>query len=250
MSTLVTITDGQAVTTTLAIAEGTDTQHKNVLELVRTYKADLEEFGLVAFETRPRPAGQHGGADVEFATLNEQHCTLLLTYMRNSDVVRGFKKRLVKAFFEMARQLVAPAIDPSSLSRTDILRMALDSEEKRIAAEAKVVELTPKAIALDRFANHDGQHNVRNTGKLLGVREKLFVPWTIANDWLYRDHAGRLCAKADKIRAGYLDTMPVEIHRSAGIQTVPQPMFTQKGLARLAVLLARDGLLPKKEEAA
>ena len=59
MNSLVTILNGTPVTTTLAIAEGTQVQHKNVLELVRTYLDDLKEFGLVAFDTRPKEAGKH-----------------------------------------------------------------------------------------------------------------------------------------------------------------------------------------------
>lgn len=51
---LVTTVDGQPVTTTLKVAAGTGSQHKNVLELVRTYIDDLQEFGLVTFETRAR----------------------------------------------------------------------------------------------------------------------------------------------------------------------------------------------------
>lgn len=150
-----------------------------------------------------------------------------------------------------------PAIDPASLTRMDLLKLAMEAEEERIALAGQVKVLAhevevmqPKAIALDRFASHDGQHNVRNASKLLGVRERLFVTWVITNHWLYRDHSGRLCARADKIAAGLLDTVPVDIQRSDGVQTLPQPVITQKGLAKLAVLLARDGLLPKKEEAA
>lgn len=104
MNALVTVTDGQAITTSAAIAEGTKRQHKNVIELTRTYLADLEEFGRVAFETRP--FATKGGEQVaEVAVFNEQHATLLLTYMRNSDIVRAFKKRLVRAFYDMARRL-------------------------------------------------------------------------------------------------------------------------------------------------
>ena len=36
MNELVTMIDGEARTTTLLIAEGTNNQHKNVMELVRT----------------------------------------------------------------------------------------------------------------------------------------------------------------------------------------------------------------------
>lgn len=75
-------------------ADGTSTQHKNVMELVRTYLSDLEEFRGVAFQTLPfETAG--GTQKREVAILNEQQSTLLLTYMRNSEIVRAFKKRLL-----------------------------------------------------------------------------------------------------------------------------------------------------------
>lgn len=44
--------DGRFVTDTLTIAGLVENQHKNVLELVRSYLNDFEEFGEVAFETR------------------------------------------------------------------------------------------------------------------------------------------------------------------------------------------------------
>ncbi|MBW2187562.1 MAG: Rha family transcriptional regulator [Deltaproteobacteria bacterium] len=102
---LVFLRESEPKTTTLAISDGTDNEHKSVLQLVRNYIDDLSEFGLVAFEMRPRSAGQHGGGDVEYAILNEPQATLLLTYMRNSDIVRQFKKNLIKAFFAMRDQL-------------------------------------------------------------------------------------------------------------------------------------------------
>ena len=102
---LVAIVGGEARTSTLTIAEGTEVQHKNVIGLVRTYLADLKEFGLVAFKTRARLEGKHGGGDVEFANLNQEQATLIMTYMKNTEVVRNFKKQLVKDFFEMAKRL-------------------------------------------------------------------------------------------------------------------------------------------------
>jgi phage regulator Rha-like protein len=53
MNTLVTLQDGNPVTTTLAIAEGTDNEHASVIKIVRNYINDLEDFGRVAFEMRP-----------------------------------------------------------------------------------------------------------------------------------------------------------------------------------------------------
>lgn len=102
---IVDVDGGVPKTTTLQIALGLGIQHKSVIQLVRSYKSDFAEFGLVTFEMRPRLKGQHGGGDVHYAVLNEEQATLLLTYMRNSPKVREFKKALVKAFFE-ARTLL------------------------------------------------------------------------------------------------------------------------------------------------
>lgn len=96
---IVIIKDGDAVTTTLAIAEGTLADHASVIKLVRTYQADLEEFGLLDFKSEST-----GGRPTEYAFLNEPQSTLLLTYMRNTEIVRAFKKKLVREFWEMVQQ--------------------------------------------------------------------------------------------------------------------------------------------------
>lgn len=101
---LVTVINGQPFTTTMIIAEGVGNQHKNVLSMVRQYQADLERYGQLAFETRV--VSSHGaGQPTEFAHLNERQATLLLSYMRNTDVIRAFKMAMVDAFFAMAEEL-------------------------------------------------------------------------------------------------------------------------------------------------
>lgn len=100
MNALVTIVGDEARTDTMTIAEGTDTQHKNVIALVRKYLVDLEECGEVAFETRLNPQG----TPTEIALLNQEQFTLIGTYMKNTEIVRAFKKRLVRAFFDLARK--------------------------------------------------------------------------------------------------------------------------------------------------
>ena len=138
MSSIITILGDQLVTTTLAIAEGTGNQHKSVLELIRNNLADFEEFGRVAFESQPfKTAG--GTQYREVGILNEQQATLALTYMRNSDNVRTFKKRLVKDFWEMRSRQVAPR----ELSTMDILKISMESEQGRLLA----IEQRDHAIA-------------------------------------------------------------------------------------------------------
>ena len=71
MNGLVTLHDGQLVTTTLAIAEGTKNEHASVIALTRKYQGDLEEFGPCRFEIDVVKRPQGGGAEREIALLNE-----------------------------------------------------------------------------------------------------------------------------------------------------------------------------------
>ncbi|WP_375637929.1 MULTISPECIES: Rha family transcriptional regulator [unclassified Bartonella] len=106
MNNLVTINnDGIAVTTSLKIAGGVGNSHATVIKLVRQNIEDLEEFGRVGFEISP--FGTKGGRQKRvIAILNEPQATLLMTYMRNNDTVRAFKKALVKAFYDLKKQLI------------------------------------------------------------------------------------------------------------------------------------------------
>ncbi|AGN83354.1 Rha family transcriptional regulator [Pseudomonas putida] len=100
---LVTIKDGDAVTTTTVIAAGTENEHASVIALVRRYQADFEEFGRVRFEIEPfeTPGGVQSR---EIALLDEPQATLLLTFMRNTEIVRTFKKKLVREFWELVQE--------------------------------------------------------------------------------------------------------------------------------------------------
>lgn len=128
---------GELVTTSLAIADGTENDHASVIRLVRTYLDDLQEFGGVGFEIDSFDTA--GGTQArEVAVLNEQQSTLLITYMRNNEIVRKFKKALVKAFYELKQ-----AAKPVGLSTLEILAIAMKSEKVRLLA----IEQRDHAIA-------------------------------------------------------------------------------------------------------
>ena len=89
-------------TTSEIIAECAEVKHHTVTRLVREHKADFEALGILGFEihkldTRGQPKKSY--------ILNEQQATLLITYLKNTEPVREFKKNLVKAFFEMREEL-------------------------------------------------------------------------------------------------------------------------------------------------
>lgn len=135
--TIVIIKDGDAVTTTLAIAEGTFNDHASVIKLVRTYQADLEEFGLLDFRSEST-----GGRPTEYVFLNEPQSTLLLTYMRNTDIVRAFKKKLVREFWEMVQQRNqrAPSLPADYIGALEHLLASKRSEKLAIEQRDHAIE--------------------------------------------------------------------------------------------------------------
>lgn len=145
MKTEIVIKDasGQPVTTSLAIAEGTKVQHKNVMELVRKYRADLEGFGGVALVTRALDT-LGGEQTQQVALLNEHQSALLIAYMRNSEIVRAFKMALVKGFFEMRAALAAPADPFAALPPEQRALVALMCDN--VAIKAKQTELATVQI--------------------------------------------------------------------------------------------------------
>lgn len=179
---LVHIVDDEPRVSSDVIAEHTGNQHKNVLELIRSNRDDLEAFGPLAFETRKgTPLPQGGFAKgTQIAHLNEPQSTLLITYMRNNEQVRAFKKLLVQQFYEMRAQLTQPV--QRELSKLEALQMAIESEQARIqeqkareAVESYARELEPKADAYDRFLDADGSYSVGAVAKMLGLSQnKLF----------------------------------------------------------------------------
>lgn len=130
---LVIVNNGVATTTTLAIAEGTGNEHKAVIQLVRNYLSDLEQFGRVTFEMAPFETA--GGTQTrEIANLNERQATLIMSYMKNTAIIRKFKTQLVKSFYELAEQVntTLPVIhDPKTQALIQAL-VQLDAHEHEI----------------------------------------------------------------------------------------------------------------------
>ena len=72
------------------------------------HENDFKTFGLIAFEMRAvKTKGGRGTKYEKVYHLNEQQATLLMTYLRNTPVVRKFKKELVRQFFAMREELQA-----------------------------------------------------------------------------------------------------------------------------------------------
>ena len=94
------IVNNKPVVSTLVIAENIDKPNKTIVQLINNNIEDFLEFQdqeISNFEVQE--IGVNGKAGyARYYNLNEQQSTLLITYLRNNDKVKEFKKNLVKAF--------------------------------------------------------------------------------------------------------------------------------------------------------
>ena len=164
MSELVLLHHNEPMTTSLALADGTENTHAAIIKLVRKYVEDLQIFGPLGFEIQVARPGR-GGEATEFAYLNEPQATLLITYLRNSEVVRRFKIALVKAFYELRDRLaVSPAPTFAAVNhRADvlvsadrtfraILRSCRAAGARLPAALARANDVTVRETGIDMLA--------------------------------------------------------------------------------------------------
>lgn len=125
------------------------------------------------------------------------------------------------------------------LSRMQILQMALEAEVRAEEAQAKVNELTstveaqrPAVEFVERFVNADGLYGIRETAKILGMRQTDFVQRCLERGVLFRE-AGELQPYAEWLTKGYMAVKAGEVNEHAYRQT----RFTPAGLEWIAAKL-------------
>lgn len=233
MHDIITLLNGTPVTTTQQIAIGTDSDHKSVIQLARTYLADLEEFGGVAFEMLPFDTAG-GRQTAQVALLNADQCTLLLTYMRNTDIVRHFKKSLIKAFSEFQKNAVAQL--PNFNNPAEAARAWAAEYEAKTVALVQLEAAKPAIEFVDRYVDSTGLKGFRQVAKLLNIKEpdlRAFlddkkIMYKLGGEWVpYADHiaAGRFSVKAGTADNGH---------------AFNTARFTPKGIQWLAGEIAKD----------
>lgn len=114
MDNLVILKGNDVFTDSWVIAEGTGNSHRAIKSIVDKYSDDFKEFGKLSyhykwfenekqkkvFSDNSRGVGREK-TKIEVILLNEPQATLLITYLRNTEQVRRFKKNLVFEFYRM-----------------------------------------------------------------------------------------------------------------------------------------------------
>lgn len=164
-----------AYTTVDVIAEYADVQRKSVNELIRTHKADLEEFGFLSFEMaklngrgRPRKDWQ----------LNEQQVTFLFSLLDNTPQVVKFNMALTKAFYEVkerARRLeIESARQQERLESLTVTNKTLADVVHDRFPDWKYAYTTINNLALKTVTGMDVKH-LRDRYKVTDAKDALTI---------------------------------------------------------------------------
>jgi phage regulator Rha-like protein len=252
---IVQVADGVATTTSMRIANGTHNEHRAVLQLIRDNIADFEEFGGVAFEMQPFDTAG-GTQQRNVAILNEDHATLLLTYLRNNDVVREFKKRLVHAFRELRQELAyrEPALQGAELMAAGYVEAMkqLEARDARIhQLETKVTADAPKVTYVDMYVTDADLLSFSTVASSNNVTEKALRELLIRKDWIYcqsdsrwserkqqKVTRNRYSEKADKKRY-FRRVENHEAPRFRGSEVMHTLKITPQGAEAVARLIAK-----------
>lgn len=250
--------DGELFTTSLVIAAETGNEHRAVLQLIRANLDDLNDVGRVAFEMRPfETAG--GTQRREVAELDEPASALLMTYLRNSPVVKDFKKRLVAGFYAM-RQALADRAAAHPLQGPELLAAAVLESQKMIEArDARIYQLESKAVAdapkvtyVDTYVTDADLLSFSTVASTNNVTEKWLRDLLIAKDWIYVQTDSRWSEKQGKkvTRNRYSEKADkkryfrrVEVHeapRFRGSEVMHTLKITPAGAEAVARLVAKE----------
>ena len=116
MNTLTKVVKNEPRISHRVVAEHTDNEQLTINKLISRNSSDFEEFGTLHVKIE-KIQTKGGMQKAKTYYLNEQQATLLMTYLRNNEIVREFKKALVREFYNMRKQ---PQISLIQLKRENI----------------------------------------------------------------------------------------------------------------------------------
>lgn len=164
---------------------------------------------------------------------------------------RAFRRWVTADVIPSIRQTGSYSVVPREMSKLEALQAAIESEQGRLAAEARVAELEPAATSWQILASGDGDFSVADAAKILGRdpsitlgRNRLFALLAEFR-WTYRQAADdKPRALQTAVTRGWLSELPQSYeHPRTGelVLTAPQVRVTVKGLHELHKRLGGSG---------
>ena len=221
-----TVPQSTAMTmTSKEMADLTEKRHDNVKRLIETL-ANQEVISLPQIE-EVKVQRERREEVVSVYRIGKRDSYIIVAQLSPE-----FTARLVDRWQELEDQARNPV---AALSRVDLLKLALDSEEKRLALEQRVGELAPKAAALDLISASDEALTITQAAKELSVKREKLTNWMHANGWIYRQNSAWV-AYQQHIQNGRLEFKEAHYTDANTGQECSKPYchILPKGLAILA----------------
>ena len=144
-------------------------------------------------------------------------------------------KQARQYFLQLEREWNSPE---AVMSRA--LRMAEERLERFKAINANLsvqnAIMQPKAEYFDGLCDRESLTGVRETAKLLGLKQNDFVKWLIDHKYIYRDKRGRLMPYAEHVDSGLFTVK--ETYNDKTDWTGVQMLVTVKGKERFLKALS------------
>lgn len=104
MPNLAFVKNNQVLTTTYALSQWANREHRGVFQIVTQNIDALKRLGEVSFEMKPVKT-KSGTQTFRIATLNEDQASFVICSMRNNEQAKNFKVELLLAFRKCREQL-------------------------------------------------------------------------------------------------------------------------------------------------
>ncbi|MFD4830200.1 phage antirepressor KilAC domain-containing protein [Streptomyces uncialis] len=148
-----------------------------------------------------------------------------------------------QTYFAVQTRRAETAVPTAAMTKLDALRAAIESEEARLVAEARVAELEPAAQSWSVLATASGDYAVADAAKILcrdphitTGRDRLFR-YLREQRWTYvQSSDGRPRAMQYAVDHGWLSELPQSHHHPRTgelVLSAPQLRVTVKGLNEL-----------------
>ena len=167
-------------------------------------------------------------------------------------IVSGYnvllRKRIIERWQELENQVsasnpVTPAL-PNFTNPADAAIAWAEEYKAKEAAQAQVIELQPKADALDTLSHAKGALGIRETAITVGIPERKFIARCtdenkpVSSRFMYRDDKGKLRAYSHRIKQGFMTQKITSYAGKNGQDLVTvQVKFTAAGVAHIAKMM-------------
>lgn len=224
--------------TSVEIAELTGKEHghvrRDITAMLEVLEKDASSFGYIYLDSYKR---EQPGFQLPY---DETIC-LLTGYDAKA------RMKVIKRWRELEDQVVAPPVQaPTTLTRMDLIQLALKAETENLALTAQLVAAAPAVAFVERYVDSTGLKGFRQVCKLLGANEARFrefiedtgIMYRLGGEWA--PNAAHLKTGRFAIKAG---TSDVNGHAFNSAK------FTPKGVNWVAGEWAKYQLKQKEEVA-